>query len=74
VKGWQWGRGWLAYEHSPQASTLSWSTLHIVLQSKLEFFQILFCHRHLALHKHDVLRRKGRLLSHRHPQDCQPET
>lgn len=47
----------------PQASTLGGSTLHIVFQSKLEFFQVLFSHRHLTLHKHDVLQRGGENVS-----------
>ena len=49
-------------EHLPQATTLGGSTLHIVFQSELEFFQVLFYHRHLTLHKHDVLQRKGQVL------------
>lgn len=47
----------------PQASTLGGSTLHIVFQSKLEFFQVLFSHRHLTLHKHDVLQGGGENVS-----------
>lgn len=47
-----------AREHLPQTAALGRSTLYIVFQSKLEFFQVLLYHRHLTLHKHDVLRRK----------------
>lgn len=45
-------------EHLPQTSTLGGCALHIVFQRKLEFFQVLFDHRHLTLDKHDVLPRK----------------
>lgn len=60
---WSW---WgLACERLPQAPTLGWGALHVVFQSELELFQIIFCHGHLALHEHDVLwRDNGSLQSH----------